>query len=167
MDAPVPLVEFAHHADTLGIRRPDGEAHATDAIDLDTVRPQHPVTLAQLAFAEQVQILRRDVRRKLVGIENVVVGAAVVHAQAVGAGGFKGGAPFEHAGRVNALECNASGIVQQIDTGGVRLINPDNPLRALTMQAEQAEWIVEAGLQQRFDRLVHLFHHYSCRVGRL
>jgi len=167
MHAAIPAVEFAHHADTLGIRCPEGESDALHAIDFNRMRTEHPVALAQLAFAEQVQILRRNMRRKLVGIVDFTGRAAIVHTQAVRAGRFVVAAPFKYPGGVDALERGALGIVEQVNIGGVRFVYPDNPLRTFTMQAEQAEWVMETSLQQRFDWPIHLSHRCPCLVGRL
>jgi hypothetical protein len=43
-------------------------------------------------------------RRKLVGVENLMSRAAIVHAQAVGAGGFTAAAPFKDTVGMYALE---------------------------------------------------------------
>ena len=144
----IPAIEFSHHADAFGVRRPDGEAHPFDAVDLDAVRTQHPVALAQLAFAEQVQILPGEMRRELVGVVDFMGRAAVVHAQAIGAGGFAAAAPFEYPGGVNLSEPVGAVSGQQVNACGVRFMHPDNPLRRRAVQAEKSKWIMEAGLQQ-------------------
>src|SRR5574340_1641018 len=62
-------------------------------------------------------------RRKLVRVENFMGRAAIVHAQAIRAGGFVAAAPFEYPGGVGALECGRPGMVQQANLGGVRLVD--------------------------------------------
>ena len=61
--------------------------------------------------------------------------------------------------KLNTLKRGSFIIVQQIDPGGIRLVHSDDPFRTFAMKPEQAEWIVETGLQQQFDRRIHLDFH--------
>ena len=49
----VPLVERADDADALGVRRPDGEAHAGDAVNDPQLRAELVVNAALVAFVEE------------------------------------------------------------------------------------------------------------------
>src|SRR3989338_9599569 len=96
MHPAIPAVEFAHHTDSLRIRRPDGKPGSLDAIDFDGVGAKHPVALAQLAFAEQIQVLLGQVRRELIGVVDFVDRAAIVQAQTGWAGGLAVAAPLKY-----------------------------------------------------------------------
>ena len=73
MAAAVPVVEVADDADAPGVRRPDGEVRAADAIDLADLGPELLVTAEQLPFAEQVQVEIGQRRGKAYGSCNVFI----------------------------------------------------------------------------------------------
>ena len=56
MPAAVPIVEVADDAHAGGVRRPNGEVHAVDAVDLPQLGPKPVVTLPVPAFAQQVAV---------------------------------------------------------------------------------------------------------------
>ena len=62
--AAIPDVEVADDADALGVRRPDGEVHAGDAVDRAQVRAEPLVAPPMRAFAEQVQVVVGQQRGK-------------------------------------------------------------------------------------------------------
>ena len=62
----VPVVEVADHADLAGVRRPDGEAEAVDAVELARLGAEHPVDEvgADLAQGGDVVLLDRASRSR-------------------------------------------------------------------------------------------------------
>ena len=68
MKAPVPIVEIAHDADALGIRRPDGEAGAVHAVNRAQLRAELLVNFPLVALAEEEQIRFAQRRQKGKGI---------------------------------------------------------------------------------------------------
>src|SRR5438105_13359767 len=66
--AAIPHVEIADDRDALGIRGPDGEVHAGDAIHGAWMGAELFVALPVLAFAEQMQIDVAHLRRESVGV---------------------------------------------------------------------------------------------------
>ena len=54
--AAVPVVEIAHHADALGVGRPDRETGAGDAVDHPQLRAQLFVNPPLVAFAKEIEI---------------------------------------------------------------------------------------------------------------
>ena len=52
----VPAVEIADHRDARGVRRPDGEAHAADAVDGHRIRAERKGELELPALVEQMQV---------------------------------------------------------------------------------------------------------------
>ena len=54
MDAAVPMVEVADHADALRVGSPDGEVDAADARERDDVRTELVVGVVVAAFAHEV-----------------------------------------------------------------------------------------------------------------
>ena len=57
MPAAVPVVEIAHDADARRVRRPDGEIHPVNAVDLPQLGPQPVVTLPVAALVQQVEVV--------------------------------------------------------------------------------------------------------------
>ena len=55
-NAPVPMVEIADDADALGVRRPDGEAGAVNAVNHAELRAELVVNFPLVALAEEKQI---------------------------------------------------------------------------------------------------------------
>src|SRR5574337_678968 len=53
----VPVVEVAHHGDSLGVRRPYGELRAGDAVDLHYVSAELVVEPEVAALLEKVYVL--------------------------------------------------------------------------------------------------------------
>src|SRR5208283_2151227 len=66
--AAVPLVERAHDADALGVRRPHREARAGEALERRRVRGELRPDPVMVAFAEQIQVEVRQLRREEVRI---------------------------------------------------------------------------------------------------
>jgi hypothetical protein len=64
----VPAVEVARHADGTGVRRPDGEGGAGDALVLAHVAAEHLPELLVAALAEQVQVELGDGGGETVGV---------------------------------------------------------------------------------------------------
>ena len=67
--AAVPVVEVAGDADTVGVRRPDGEGRAGGLADLADVRAEHAPQFLVPALADQVQVelaQRRQVTVRIV-----------------------------------------------------------------------------------------------------
>jgi len=56
MKSAIPIVEIADDADALGVRGPDGEACAGDAVDGAEMGAEFVVDAAFVAFAEQIEI---------------------------------------------------------------------------------------------------------------
>ena len=52
----VPAVEIAHHGDAPGIGRPDGETHASDALDVHGLGTEAAAQFQVAAFGQQVDI---------------------------------------------------------------------------------------------------------------
>ena len=74
--AAVPMIERADHADALGVRSPNGEAHARDAVDRELVRAEEAVRVDVIAVREAREVARVDVRRE--GVRVVVLVPRVV-----------------------------------------------------------------------------------------
>ena len=106
MPSTVPLVEFTHHADALRVWRPDRKQDAGNLIDCMHMRSQYAVGMAMPAFAEQVQIKVRELRRKTVGVmRDVLVMLGIAPHQVVTIGDCsRCAAPFEHVGVGNAFQ---------------------------------------------------------------
>jgi len=64
MKPSVPLVEIANDADTLRVRRPDGEARAGHPVNHAQLRAEFFVNTAFIALAEQIQIRFAQRRQK-------------------------------------------------------------------------------------------------------
>ena len=83
MAATVPGIEIADDADALGVRRPDGEGDAVDAIDLARVCAK-PFKRAQMgAFGQQPNVDFTQHRREAVGIVGFLNAAGPDDAQAI------------------------------------------------------------------------------------
>ena len=82
----IPAVEIADDARALGIRRPRGERDAVDSVDRRQLRAEHPIRLAQLALAEQMEIEIGDDRAETIRIEVVVPNAVALPRDAIRSG---------------------------------------------------------------------------------
>ena len=81
MAAGVPFVELAGQGDALGVRRPNGEAHAARAVHFHHVRSQDFVAFEERAFAVQVEVRLGDLRAVAVRVVDFNL-ASVPQAQA-------------------------------------------------------------------------------------
>jgi hypothetical protein len=104
---------------------------------------------------------------KLVGVVNVAGQFTFADTQTIRTVGFGIAAPFEYTSRVYAFKWLIASFIDEGNLGGIRLINADDPTRSLAVQAQQAEWVVKTGLQQRFNQRIHLNSHCSCLVEQL
>ena len=68
MTPPVPEIEFADHADPLGIRREHHEGDACNVFHDDRMRTELVVGAQMRSFAEQMQVIVRKHRREAVGV---------------------------------------------------------------------------------------------------
>ena len=84
MPAAVPLIELAHHADALGVRRPHHEGDPVDAVDLGRVRAQPLVDLAMAALGEQVDVEVAQHRREPIGVLRLPCRAIAAEPQGIG-----------------------------------------------------------------------------------
>ena len=64
METPVPVVEIADDADALGVRRPDGETRAGNAVNHAQLRAELLVNFPLVALAEEEQIRFAQRRQK-------------------------------------------------------------------------------------------------------
>ena len=68
VDAAVPAVEVADHADSLCVGRPYREAHARNAEAFHRLRAQHAVALIEPAFAEKKEVVLADGAGEGIGV---------------------------------------------------------------------------------------------------
>jgi len=68
VDAAVPAVEVADHADSFRVRRPHREAHARDAEAVHWLRAQHAVALMEPAFAEKEEVILAEGAGERIGV---------------------------------------------------------------------------------------------------
>ncbi len=117
----VPMIEIAHHAHALGVRRPHRKRHAPHAGDFRHMCAQLLVSVVVRALCQQVKIEVRQERRESIGILKLVL-AGVFRPQAVGEHGLLAGEDrFKESVRVNSLEWyNATLVLPAQHPGMIR-----------------------------------------------
>ena len=147
----VPGVEVADDGDALGVRRPDREAGALDAVVCGDVRAEHLADVEVPALGQQMQVEVAQGGAEPVGVIDLVACAMMVHAQPVWSG--DGGGAGEEPGRMLALEFSQAGSrsVDDFDRVGTG----DEGADCAVMRAEQAEGITVPA----FDESHHLAAH--------
>ena len=70
IDAAIPAVEIAHHADALGVRRPHRKAHTPHPVALHVMRAEHAVSLLQTAFGKKIEIVITDAAAERIRVMN-------------------------------------------------------------------------------------------------
>lgn len=68
MATAIPVVEIAYDADPLGVRRPNGEACASNAVDGAELGAEFVVNAALVAFAEKVKVGLAERWQKRIGV---------------------------------------------------------------------------------------------------
>ncbi len=153
--APVPIVEVADHADPAGIRRPDREAVAVDAVEGAGMGPEHAVdeVAADLAQAVDLVLLQRGTeavgivaarRRAVPGLDLDLVerAALALHAGDVESVGM------------HALERQALAAGEQPGALGLGQDRADLPGAGTDlMRSEHAEGVAVIGGHHRGDGL--------------
>ncbi len=70
MDAAVPTIEIAHHADALCAGSPNGEVHAPNAFECNHVGAEFFVSVVVAALAHEIEIKLAEYDGKGIGIED-------------------------------------------------------------------------------------------------
>ena len=171
VEAAIPGIEIANHADALGIRRPDGEAGARDAVDGAQLRSEFVVNTAFVAFAKQVQVGFAQCRQEGIGITGAAYVSAVIgDHQVIGVNAIglfncalkniRFGDAFEFDGRfvffVNGLKFDFCGAGKQSASDQAGAI-------AKRMQPQQLVW----GTVPHFDKTVQFIlgqEHGACNL---
>ncbi|MNZ07867.1 hypothetical protein D3C78_246570 [compost metagenome] len=84
MATAVPAVELAHHRHPSGVRRPDREAHAGNAVLLHQLGAQAAAQVAVIAFGEEVEVRFAEQGPEGVRVLGFLLAAGPLDAQAVG-----------------------------------------------------------------------------------
>ena len=156
--APVPLVEIAHHADALGIRRPHGEVHAGHVADGQPARAQLLPGAVVRALGEEMQVEIGQHRPELVGIDQVADRGSLVDAQPVGQFVRRGGPRqrgLEHAAVQSPRHGDGPAVGHQLNRRGVRLDGAHDHRRDAAVYrgvpAQYAEWVGTCARRQRIE----------------
>src|SRR5690606_22670592 len=81
---PVPVIETAHHRNTSGIGRPDGETDALHTLDLHDLRTKDAGQFPMVAFGEQIEIHLTQLRTEAVRIFGYMHATRPADAQQIG-----------------------------------------------------------------------------------
>ncbi len=146
MDAAIPEIEIADHADAAGVRRPDREINAAFAADLAQMRAKFVVEPLVISLGEKVQIDLAHDRPIAVGIAQQLLGAVESDdfheigkiARFVGHGRLVKPLDVQPLGRKDLGR-----IVRRHDLNLLRLRskNANDQIVAGAMRAEDAKWI--------------------------
>ncbi len=152
MVAAVPVVERADDAHALGVRSPNGEAGARDAVDRELVRAEEAVRVHVIAVREAREVERIDVRLERVRVVELV--PRVVEPLPAHAVGRR-----DHAARARPLEQPAARHALELrvglhEPGALRVGEVDAHDRVglrQRMQTEDAARVMEPAAQKSFD----------------
>jgi len=114
-----------------------------------------------LAAVEQVEVVRRWLRRESVGIEALTLAVFVANAQAIGPLRFGGATPTKQGAVADARKRLPAPADGQRYRRGVRLHDRQPPTMAVVMAAQDAKGIVFAGFDQGLQRSFgHFGYHH-------
>ena len=146
MIAAVPVVEVPDNTDAPRVRRPHGECHPLDPIELPEMRAELVVDVEMGALAKQVEIEVAENRRHGVRVAGAPDVRAPPDLELVRKNHFVfAHDPFEEAGGVGLLEGKALAGGQDGDLvrAGVEGADNDAPLcTATSVHSEHGEWVV-------------------------
>jgi hypothetical protein len=145
IDATVPAIEAAHHGNAFGIRRPDPEADAGNAVANLRHGTECAPSLAQTPGIEQEQVVGRRLRRKGVGI--VLLHAVDIEAPRPGR--RRRALPLEQVGPLAPRQRRPPAIDQfHRDRFCVRTEHAQPPAGAFGMKAEDGKGVMFARFEQ-------------------
>ncbi len=156
VDAAIPEIEIAHHADAAGVRRPDREINSALAADLAQVRAEFVVELLVVSLREQVPVDLAHDRPVAVGIAQELLRAVKRnHLHEV----RETGRFVRHGRLVKALDMEPLGrenllpVFRRHDLNLLRLRaeNANDQVLARTVRTEDAERIGVGSVQERGD----------------
>ena len=155
MVAAVPAVERADDAHADGVRGPDREVHAFDAVNGHRVRAHFFVGAVVRALAEQVHVKIGDLQREAVRIVHLPdVAVEPGHPQAVPEGLPPVEHDFEESILVRPLHRMRRVVLQHFDLGRVGLEGSDDRVLACRVHAQDAVGRTVGALHDGFDDVV-------------
>src|SRR5690606_6275780 len=143
--AAVPAVELADHADPLGVRRPDGEPHAANAVAFVEMCAERAVRALVEAASEPLELGPVDQRRKAGGVVGLPDLAAVATPGEALTGGQRRARPPPLKERASADALERRRGLDELRLCRVRQEHADERLAAAErMRAEHAPRVVQA-----------------------
>ena len=137
--AAVPKIEVADDADPASVRRPHHEGNAGHAIEHHRMRAELVVKAQMVAFAEQIEIVVGEHRRKAVGIFQFHVIVAEAGAQPVMFPAVE--RTRKQPGRIDTVEFAFAAVADRNHPLGVRQKNAQHGFIVLGVRPEIAEGV--------------------------
>jgi hypothetical protein len=168
MSAAVPAVPFADHRDPLGVRRPDREAHAGDAVDRRRIRAQRAVRFEQAPAVEKMKIEFAHRRRESVRVEKLGLGAVALDAQPERRRRRCSAVPHEEIGFAVAAHRPRTIVDHQPRVRRARQERAVGVLAGVAVQAEEGARIVQPSGEQPLAQPVAVGPgvHHRAIIGR-
>lgn len=151
----IPGIEIADDGDARGVRRPDGESHAVDAVDGDRLRTEAARQLEVATLAEQMKIEIPEQQSEGIRIFRLVNRIRPRDPQPIGSSLVK--EALEQTGFVRGLERRQDGTIgpaNDIDFGRTGEKGADDASLAGIVRSEHGEGIVVRAKSERARRLL-------------